>query len=217
MRLLNGMRPLRAAAQRDAALTGCIQCSESEPVGESLSGTGGVASPLWSVVVFDLFASGDSEGHQAMTNDSKGLVGLLQHRQEARERCFGIIGASNQACTRFSDDCGIGSHKSKKVDIALGSVHICCPSKENCLYITPAVNVLGGDGVPDCVVGFLHVKLQMVDAQVQLLSSLPSEDELLDEDVQERFQDMQQQFSLSVQFGRGNPGKTETQRDPVLG
>jgi hypothetical protein len=44
--------------------------------------------------------------------------------------------------------------------------------------------------------------LRTVDAQVQLLSSLPPEDELLEENVQERFQDIQQQNSSSIQFGK---------------
>jgi hypothetical protein len=161
-----------------------------------------VESPLREGVAFELFASNaDSEGLQSTTKDPTGLVGLFEHKSEPRDRCFGIIGASNRACTKFVEDCDIGTHKSKKTDIELGSVRIRCPLRENCIFITPSVNVLK-DEVPDCVLEFLHGENRSVDAQVQLLSSLPSEDELLDEDVQEKFQDIHQQNASSVQFGR---------------
>jgi hypothetical protein len=97
-----------------------------------------VGSPLRSVVAFDLFASGDSEGQPGTTIDSKGLVGLFEHKAETRERCFGVIGSSSRACTKFTDECGIGTHKVKKGNCGRFDLHML--SLEGTLYLLDSVN-----------------------------------------------------------------------------
>jgi hypothetical protein len=168
---------------------------------------GGVVihSPL-RAVLFD--SNGDIDGWDQSESTGTApkvvLVTLFEYKKlETRDTCFRSIGNFNRACVRFSEGCNVGTHKTRKADILPGAIHICCPTRDDCIFLAPpCINVLDDD-IPECVLEFLHSEKRSVKSQIQLLSSLPSEDELLDEaEVEERLQAIHQQTLSSVQFGR---------------
>jgi hypothetical protein len=190
--------PAEKAAQLSARLRGT---PDPEPVGEFLGVAGGVIdSPLRSSVVFDSLSTRDSEAESDVMGNARSPVGLFEYKGNL-DYCLGIIGASNRVCIKQRDVCGIGSHKVKSVQLAIGTVYIKCATRPECVFLTPSVDILDIK-MPECVGEFLLQEKRSVEEHIQLFSSLPTEEEVLGDKFGERFKAMGQHNEAGVQFGR---------------
>ncbi len=142
----------------------------------------------------------DSESELDGSGNTKKPVGLFEYKGNL-DYCLGSIGASNRVCIKQRDDCGYGSHRVKSVCLAIGTVYIKCPTRPDCVFLTPAVDILD-DGMPECVGEFLLQEKRTVEEHVQLFTSLPSEEEVLGGKVAERFKAMGLHNESRVQFGQ---------------
>jgi hypothetical protein len=199
-------------AEKAARLSARLRSPGPEPVGEFLGVEGGVVvdSPLRTLVAFDSsLVTRDSEVESEVSGNVKRPVGLFEFKGDL-DCCLGCIGASNRVCIKQRDDCGFGTHKIKNVDLEIGSLYIKCPTKPDCVYLTPTVNLLDNN-IPECVGEFLLQENRSVEEHVQLFSSLPTEDEVLGGKIAERFKDIVQHNGSGVQFGR-TPAKLSMTR-----
>jgi hypothetical protein len=194
--------PAEKAARLSARLRG-VSTPDPEPVGEFLGvGRGVIDSPLRSPVAYDsLLSTRDSEqaGSDGVGNAKK-PVGLFEYKGNL-DYCLGSIGASNRVCIKQRDSCGYGSHRVKSVELAVGTVYIKCPTRPECVFLTPSVDILD-EKMPECVGEFLLQEKRSVEEHVQLFSSLPTEEEVLGEKFAERFKAMGDHNGAGVQFGR---------------
>jgi hypothetical protein len=173
-----------------------------DPVGEFVGVEGGVMSPLRTTVAFDSPARDSDElpelGGGIMGN--KTPVSLFEHTGHL-DYCFGLIGESNRICVKIQGTCDIGIHKTRFGRLEVGFLYRGCPTRLDCVYMTPSVDVMA-EIVPDCVSEFLMQEQRSVEEHIQLFSSLPTEDEVLGGAVAERFKLFGQQSETGVQFGR---------------
>jgi hypothetical protein len=110
--------------------------------------------------------------------------------------------------------CEVVSHRTKRGQLTLGRLYIRCPTRLDCVYLTPTIDVFS-DTVPDCVSEFLMEEQRTVEQHIQLFSSLPSESEVLGGAVGERFRLYGQQSETGVQFGR-TPARERTRMTQLL-
>jgi hypothetical protein len=98
---------------------------------------GVVNSPLRTLVAFDSsLVTRYSEVESKVSGNVKRPVGLFEFKGDV-DYCLGCIGASNRVCIKQRDDCGFGTHKIKNVDLEIGLLYIKCPTKPDCVYLTP--------------------------------------------------------------------------------
>jgi hypothetical protein len=194
--------PAEKAARLSARLRG-VSTPDPEPVGEFLGvGRGVMDSPLRSPVAYDssVLITRDSEAESDGAGNAKNPVGLFEYKGNL-DYCFGSIGASNRVCIKQRDSCGVGSHRVKSVDLAVGSVYIRCPTRPECVFLTPSVDILDEE-MPECVGEFILQEKRTVEEHVQLFSSLPSAEEVLGDKFAEGFRAMGEHNGTGVQFGR---------------
>jgi hypothetical protein len=115
---------------------------------------------------------------------------------------------------KIAGTCDVGIHKIKFGSLEFGCLYIRCPTRLDCVYVTPSIDVML-DTVPECVSEFLMEEKRRVKEHIQLFSSLPTENKVLEGTVAERFKLYGQQSETGVQFGR-TPAQERTHMTRLL-
>ena len=119
-----------------------------------------VESPLRSSIAFELLRNSDPSGVGTGGN-SRSPVGLFKYSGGSMY-CLGLIGGSNRACVKLRGWCGVGRHKTNSTEFHIGLLYILCPTRTECVFLTPTVDTYGNN-VPECVVEFLLQEKRSVE------------------------------------------------------